>query len=257
MSGNAVHDASLQLRKQLLDAVAADWDQPFESLRIEENHVVGAAGSRLDVRDALTLCRRSNVPDNALVTFFGPKGVQVTADLRSSRVFPDFTFGTHLCDLEVDLETGQVEILRYIAAHDVGRAINPLSVEGQITGGVVQGLGMALLEEIVLEEGNNLTAGFFQYLLPTATDVPVIEPIVLESGAGLGPFGARGIGEPPIGPPIAAVANAICDALGVRPTVLPITPEKVLALVAQTRLTQSEALDTGREPIAGPPAPLE
>jgi CO/xanthine dehydrogenase Mo-binding subunit len=144
-------------------------------------------------------------------------------------VFPDFTFGTHLCDVEVDLDTGQVRVLRYIAAHDVGRAINPLSVEGQISGAVVQGLGMALLEEVVLDEGINLTAGFFQYLVPTATDVPDIEVIVLESGEGMGPFGARGIGEPPIGPPLAAVANAIRDAVGTRPTTLPITPERVLA----------------------------
>jgi len=149
-------------------------------------------------------------------------------------VFPDFTFGTHLCDVEVDLDTGLVTILRYIAAHDVGRAINPLSVEGQISGGAAQGIGMALLEEIVLDEGTNLTAGFFQYLLPTATDIPDIETIVLESGEGMGPFGARGIGEPPIGPPIAAVANAVRDAVGGRPTVLPITPERVLACLQPT-----------------------
>ena len=158
----------------------------------------------------------------------GRGGVASTA-LRSDRVFPDFTFGTHLCDVEVDLDTGQVTVLRYVAAHDVGRAINPLSVEGQVSGAVVQGLGMALLEEVVLDEGINLTAGFFQYLVPTATDVPDIEVIILESGEGMGPFGARGIGEPPIGPPLAAVANAIRDAVGTRPTTLPVTPERVLA----------------------------
>jgi xanthine dehydrogenase molybdopterin-binding subunit B len=87
---------------------------------------------------------------------------------------------------------------------------------------------MALLEEVVVEDGVNLTAGFFQYLIPTTTDVPDIEVVVLESGEGMGPFGARGIGEPPIGPPAAAVASAIHDALGSRPTVLPITPERVL-----------------------------
>ncbi len=84
----------------------------------------------------------------------------------------------------------------------------------------------------MVEDGVNLAAGFFQYLIPTATDVPDIEAIVLESGEGLGPFGARGIGEPPIGPPAAAVASAICDALGRRPTALPITPERVLACAA-------------------------
>jgi nicotinate dehydrogenase large molybdopterin subunit len=99
---------------------------------------------------------------------------------------------------------------------------------------VAQGLGMALFEEVVLDEGTNLTAGLFQYLVPTATDLPDIEVIVLESGEGMGPFGARGIGEPPIGPPLAAVANAIRDAVGARPATLPITPERVLACLATT-----------------------
>lgn len=87
---------------------------------------------------------------------------------------------------------------------------------------------MALLEEVVVADGMNLTGGFFQYLIPTATDVPEIDAVVLESGEGMGPFGARGIGEPPIGPPAAAVASAIQDALGVRPVSLPMTPERVL-----------------------------
>jgi CO/xanthine dehydrogenase Mo-binding subunit len=231
MSGNAVHDAAAALRDQVLGAVAADHGEPAEALRFSAGDVAGP-GLRVPVPEALALCRRRNVPTEALSTFFGPKGVPVTTRLRSDRVFPDFTFGTHLCDLEVDLDTGQVTVLRYIAAHDVGRAINPLSVEGQISGAVAQGLGMALLEEVVLDEGTNLTAGFFQYLVPTATDVPDIEVIVLESGEGMGPFGARGIGEPPIGPPLAAVANAIRDAVGARPTTLPITPERVLACLS-------------------------
>jgi CO/xanthine dehydrogenase Mo-binding subunit len=84
-----------------------------------------------------------------------------------------------------------------------------------------------------MADGMNLTAGFFQYLIPTATDVPEIDVVVLESGEGMGPFGARGIGEPPIGPPAAAVASAIQDAIGVRPAVLPITPERVLDCLAQ------------------------
>ncbi len=232
MSGNAVHDATVQLRDRILAAVAEETGVPPESLRLQDEHVAGP-GVRLPVTDVLALCRRRNVPTEGLSTFFGPKGITVTTQLRAARVFPDFTFGTHLCDLEVDLDTGQVFLLRYIAAHDVGRAINPLSVEGQISGAVAQGLGMALLEEVVLEEGSNLTAGLFQYLLPTATDIPDIEVVVLESGEGLGPFGARGIGEPPIGPPLAAVAGAIRDAVGTRPTTLPITPERVLACVRQ------------------------
>jgi len=227
MSGNAVYEASMRLREQILGAVDAESGRPAGGLRLEPGRIAWQGGE-VSLTDALATCRRVNVPIEALSTFFGPKGSPVVRQLRADRVFPDFTFGTHLCDLEVDLDTGQIALLRYIAAHDVGRAINPLSVAGQISGGAVQGLGMALLEEVVVEDGVNLTGGFFQYLIPTATDVPDIEVVVLESGEGMGPFGARGIGEPPIGPPAAAVASAIHDALGSRPTVLPITPERVL-----------------------------
>jgi CO/xanthine dehydrogenase Mo-binding subunit len=227
MSGNAVYEASMQLREQILGAVSAESGRPAGGLRLEPGRIAGQ-GAEVSITDALATCRRANVPIEALGTFFGPKGTPVVRQLQADRVFPDFTFGTHLCDLEVDLDTGRVTLLRYIAAHDVGRAINPLSVAGQISGGAVQGLGMALLEEVVVEDGVNLTSGFFQYLIPTATDVPDIEVVVLESGEGMGPFGARGIGEPPIGPPCAAVASAIHDALGSRPTVLPVTPERVL-----------------------------
>ena len=230
MSGNAVYEACMLLRGGVLRAVADESGQPFEGLRLEPGRVTGP-GFGMDLRDALVTCRRRNVPIEALGTFFGPKGKPVVRDLKADRVFPDFTFGTHLCDLEVDLDTGKVRLLRYIAAHDVGRAINPRSVEGQISGAVAQGLGMALLEEVAVEDGVNLTGGFFQYLIPAATDVPDIETVILESGEGMGPFGARGIGEPPIGPPPAAVASAIHDAVGARPDALPITPERVLGCV--------------------------
>src|SRR5207249_6092633 len=128
-----------------------------------------------------------------------------------------------------DLETGATRVLRYVASHDVGRAINPQSVEGQIRGAVAMGVGQALMEEVVVRDGVNLTGGFFQYLIPGAADLPHIETIVLESGEGMGPFGARGIGEPPIGPCAAAVANAIADATGARLTRLPLTAERVAA----------------------------
>jgi CO/xanthine dehydrogenase Mo-binding subunit len=227
MSGNAVYEASTTLRDGVLAAVAAATGAPADGLRLADGVITGPDGD-LRLPDALVLCRKNNVPIEALGTFFGPKGQPVVKNLRADRVFPDFTFGTHLCDLEVDLDTGQVRLLGYVAAHDVGRAINPRSVQGQITGAVAQGLGMALLEEVVVADGVNLTAGFYQYLIPTATDLPDIDAVVLESGEGMGPFGARGIGEPPIGPPAAAVASAIQDAIGVRPVVLPMTPERVM-----------------------------
>ena len=233
MSGNATFEAATVLRDQILGCIASETDQPVEGLTMTPKGVVAPNGSPVPITDALQVCRRRNVPIEALGTFFGPKGKEVTRDLDGDRIFPDFTFGTHLADVEVDLDTGQVRVLRYIAAHDVGRAINPKSVEGQIAGAAVQGLGQALLEEVSLQDGVNLTGGFFQYLIPMATDVPDIEAVILESGEGLGPFGARGIGEPPIGPPIGVIPAAIADAVGARPTQLPVTPERVLDAVAR------------------------
>lgn len=235
MSGNAVHLACVELRERVLGVVAAELGLPEEALAMVDGFVTGPHAS-VPVPEALALCRRAGVPVHALATFFGPKGREVERRLESDRVFPDFTFGTHLADVEVDLDTGQVRVLRYLAAHDVGRAVNPTSVEGQICGAVAMGIGQALLEEVVVREGVNLTGGLFQYLVPGASDLPDIGTIVLESGEGLGPFGARGIGEPPVGPCAAAIANAITDAIGIRSTSLPITPERVLVCVDQAGL---------------------
>jgi CO/xanthine dehydrogenase Mo-binding subunit len=135
--------------------------------------------------------------------------------------------------VEVDVETGKVRVLRYAACHDVGRIINPVRVEGQIHGGVAQGIGYALTEEVRVADGLSESSLFADYLIPVSTDVPDIRAIALEVGPGKGPFGARGIGEPPIGPPAAAIANAVADAIGVRVTDLPITPERVLAALRQ------------------------
>ena len=142
-------------------------------------------------------------------------------------MFPDYTFGAHAVEVEVDSETGAVTVLRHVACHDVGRAINPQSVEGQVQGGAVMGLGYGLMEEVVVDRGVNLSTSLAAYLIPTSLDVPDVEPVIIQSGEGKGPFGARGIGEPPIGPPAAAIANAIEDAVGVRISDLPITPERV------------------------------
>ncbi len=232
MSGNATYEAAVLLRDQVLAGVAAETQRAVETLHLLPGGVVTADGT-VALPDALGYCRKQNVAIEALATFYGPKGKGLDKSLHADRFFPDFTFGTHLADVEVDLDTGELTLLRYIAAHDVGRAINPLSVEGQIAGAAVQGLGQAMLEDVVVENGVNMTPGLFQYLIPTFTDVPDIECIIIESGEGLGPFGARGIGEPPIGPPLGAIANAVTDAVGARPMSLPITPERVLECVAR------------------------
>jgi CO/xanthine dehydrogenase Mo-binding subunit len=227
MSGNAVLKTARELRVQLLGVAAPMLGADAAALEMDADQVVTPDGRTLPLTDLLRECARAGVPRSHLGVYHAPAGEPVDLTKGSGKVFPDYTFGAHAVEVEVDTETGVVRVLRYAAAHDVGRAINPQSVEGQIQGGAVQGLGYGLMEEIVLADGVNLTTSFATYLIPTAADVPDVHAVVHESGEGLGPFGARGIGEPPIGPPAAAVANAIEDAAGVRLTRLPITAERV------------------------------
>lgn len=137
-------------------------------------------------------------------------------------------FGTHICDVEVDPETGKVTVLRYTAVQDAGKAIHPSYVEGQMQGGSVQGIGWALNEEYFYDAQDKMrNASFLDYRMPTFLDVPLIETIIVEVPNPSHPYGVRGVGETPIVPPPAAVANAICAATGVRMTDLPMSPPKV------------------------------
>lgn len=144
-----------------------------------------------------------------------------------------YTFGTHGVEVEVDRETGQVKILSYVAAHDVGRAINPMLLKGQIYGATVMGTGYALTEEMQINAGRVMNPNLLDYKVLTAKDELPIEPVIVEPFEPSGPFGAKGIGEPACVPTAPAVANAIYDAVGVRIKSLPITPEKILAALKE------------------------
>ena len=140
-------------------------------------------------------------------------------------------------DVEVDPETGKVDILRYTAFLDAGKAIHPSYVEGQIQGGTVQGIGWALNEEyFYTEDGTMANSSFLDYRMPTTLDVPMIEPVIVEVPNPRHPFGVRGVGEAPIIPPLPALANAIYDAVGIRMECLPMSPSAILeALEKKTR----------------------
>jgi len=141
-------------------------------------------------------------------------------------------FATQFCDVEVDPETGKVKILRFVAAQDVGRAIHPSYVEGQIQGGVTQGIGWALNEEYIYDQrGHMENPGFLDYRIPVASDLPMIEPVMVEVPNPGHPYGAKGAAEVNICPPMAAIANAIERAVGMRLTELPMSPPKVLAAI--------------------------
>jgi len=153
---------------------------------------------------------------------------------RSANRVSSPMFAAHLAKVAVDPETGEVRILDYVAAQDVGRAINPAEVAGQIHGGVVQGIGWALFEGMTYDEqGQLLTSTLMDYALPHSLDVPTITPLLVEVPSELGPFGAKGVGEPPVVPVAAAIANAIRDAVGVQMTQLPMTPERVFASLTE------------------------
>jgi len=144
-------------------------------------------------------------------------------------------FAVHMADVEVDKETGKVKILSYAAAHDIGLAINPTLVEGQIQGAVAQGIGWSLMEDYVFDKGVMQNATFLDYRMPTAADLPLLEPLLVEVRSEKGSYGLRPIGEPPIIPSLATIANAINNAVGVRLKELPMSPEALFwALQAQS-----------------------
>jgi aldehyde oxidoreductase len=157
---------------------------------------------------------------------FNPPTTTLDADGQGSP-YAVYGFGAHMAEIEVDMELGTIKVLRLVAAHDVGRAINPTLVEGQIEGGAAQGLGMALMEEFIPGRGENL----HDYLIPTAGDLPRVESILIEDESPVGPFGAKGIGEQALIPTAPAIMNALKDAIGVRLTRVPATPDRVRAAI--------------------------
>jgi CO/xanthine dehydrogenase Mo-binding subunit len=233
MSGNAVLQAATELRDRMAP-VAADLlgaaEDELEFAAGQVRRAGCAGGASITLAELAAACDGRAISTAHLSTWRAQAGA---FDPRTGQgdTFPDYTYGTHAADVEVDTETGQVTVLRYAACHDVGRAINPMRVEGQIQGGAMQGLGYALTEDMAIEDGYPQASLFANYLIPNAHDFPDVLVDIVESGEGKGPLGARGIGEPPIGNVAATIASAIQDATGIRPTELPMTPERILALL--------------------------
>ncbi|MBK8021175.1 MAG: xanthine dehydrogenase family protein molybdopterin-binding subunit [Chloroflexi bacterium] len=172
-----------------------------------------------------------------------PEPAQYDQNRMISCLYPAFhfpSFHAHAAEVEVDPGTGEVRVTRYVAAHDIGFAISPVYAAGQIHGGVVQGIGMALMEQIQYRDGVVLNPSWTDYKLPTMSDVPDIEAILVEHPAAGGPFGAKGLGESPVIHPPAAIANAVAQATGVRINSLPITSEKVLRALHTNGMQKQE-----------------
>ena len=183
--------------------------------------------------DLVKLCAAEGIHRSELAMFRAPFTDKIDPETGLGQVHPDYVFGAHAIEVAVDTETGEITVLKSVGSHDVGQTINPAAVEGQIEGGAAQGQGYALSEELIYREGRLMTPSFSEYLIPTAMDMPAVQSIILESRSGLGPFGAKGIGEPALTPVAPAIANAVADAIGVRIHDLPITPEKVVNALRQ------------------------
>jgi CO/xanthine dehydrogenase Mo-binding subunit len=217
--GSAVMKAAQDAKRQVLEVAAEHLEAAVEDLEI--------VGKQVQVK---------GVPDRgvsleqiaAITTAFGGKYEPILGNGRSAPPTSAPGFVAHLARVKVDRETGIVHILEYVAVQDVGRAINPAGIEGQIQGGSVQGIGWALYEQLVYDDDGRLrTTTFADYDLPSVAETPPMEVIMLEVPAPDGPLGARGVGEPPVVPGAAAIANAIYAAVGFRPNELPITPERL------------------------------
>ncbi len=231
MSGNAVRLAATKVRERLLARAAAHFGVAPEALDMAESRVfvIEEPERAMTLRELSAICAAEGIHRSELALFRAPFAERPDPNDIKGRVFPDFTYGAQAVEVAVDTETGEVTILKSIGAHDVGQAINAAAVAGQIEGASVMGHGYALSEAMLFDGGRLVTPSLSEYLIPTVEDMPHVEAIILESRSGLGPFGAKGIGEAGLAPVAPAVANAVADAIGVRIFELPITAEKVVA----------------------------
>ncbi len=159
--------------------------------------------------------------------------------------FGTYVYATQIAEVEVDDETGDVEVLRIVASHDCGTPINPMLVEGQVEGGISMGVGFALQEEILFNaNGVQMNPNLTNYIMPTSLDMPEVEVDIVDNYDPSGPFGAKGVGEPTLVPTAACILNAIYDAVGVRITSLPATAEKVFNAIQAKRDAQPKQITT-------------
>jgi CO/xanthine dehydrogenase Mo-binding subunit len=230
MSGNAVLNAAREVRRHLVDQAGLMLEAGAADIELVDGRafVRGAPGRAISVAEIVKAASASGRPTQALDRFNAPSAPTIDPQTGQGKPFNDYTFGTQAVEVEVDEETGVTRATRLVACYDVGQVINRQSAEGQIEGGAVQGLGHALMEEVVLENGISKNPHLLDYKIPTMLDAPPVECILLQSGNGLGPFGAKGIGEPAMTPTPAAVMNAVSRTVGRRVAELPITAERVL-----------------------------
>ena len=222
-TGWASHEAAQDVKQQLFERAAQLWEASPEEVLLAG----GVFQHKSDPDLQMSLKELAGrIPETG-----GPIVGRANLDPRGA----GSAFATHMVDVEVDPETGKVTILRYTAVQDVGKAIHPSYVEGQIQGGVVQGIGWALNEEYYMgDQGQMLNASLLDYRMPTALDLPMVDTVIVEVANPAHPYGVRGVGEVAIVPPLAAVANAIYHAIGVRMTNLPMNPAAIVKALSES-----------------------
>ncbi|MBP6683600.1 MAG: xanthine dehydrogenase family protein molybdopterin-binding subunit, partial [Halioglobus sp.] len=232
-TGGAVIKAAEALVIELKKRAAAIWDLDVDTLEWADGKVVATSGVGIENMNREDVAMRSGPRVLTLAELAAKAGATggplcAVASLNAHNAAP--SFAVNICDAEVDRETGKVVILRYTCVQDAGKAIHPAYVEGQMQGGAVQGIGWALNEEYIFnEQGIMQNAGFLDYRIPVASDLPMIDTVIVEVPNPLHPYGVRGAGEVPIGPPMPAVVTAVNQAAGVQLYDLPLTPPKLLA----------------------------
>ncbi len=216
-TGWACYEAAQDVRRQMIDRAARIWEVSPEDVDYQDGVMAHKSDPELKITFKQLAARLNSTG--------GPIVGRANVDPGGAGA----TFALHIVDVEVDPDTGKVDILRYTALQDAGKAIHPSYVEGQIQGGVVQGIGWALNEEYFYDkDGHMANSSFLDYRMPTSLDLPMIDTVIVEVANPTHPYGVRGVGEVPIVPPMAAIANAIYNAVGVRMTNLPMSPGAVL-----------------------------
>ncbi|OGP70040.1 MAG: 4-hydroxybenzoyl-CoA reductase [Deltaproteobacteria bacterium RBG_13_47_9] len=235
VAGNSAIGAAKKMKAQLLEVAAKSLEESPENLDMRDRVIFSKKDPEKKSPLGKVLRAAHYTTGGTMIMaeyFYDPNNENLDREFKGNLSVP-YAYGTHGVEVEVDQETGQIKILKYVAAHDVGKAINPMLLEGQVYGGVTMGIGYALTERLILKNGKVMNPNFLDYKMLTAKDVPNIVPVVIETNDPSGPFGAKGIGEPGLVPTAPAIANAIYDAVGVRIKDLPITPEKVLAALKE------------------------
>jgi xanthine dehydrogenase molybdenum-binding subunit len=241
IAGNSALGAARIVREQILSFAEQVLEAPKEILDLRGGLLVCTEDASKNTPLG-KLLRKAHFAGQGNTMFMAAHFYEPDSELLSGDFKGNFScayvWGCHGIEVEVDTETGKIEVLRYVAAHDVGRAINPLLLKGQIYGAGLMGIGYALSEEMVYEGGRLLNANFRDYKILTARDAVAVEPVIVETDNPSGPYGAKGIGEPGLVPTAPAIANAVYDAVGIRLRRLPMKPEDVLQALREKNAGQ-------------------